>query len=126
MEGAAVKQSLALVAILALFIAGCSGKSTTSYPANETVTDVGNTSDSGYQQAQPVAPQPVVYDTMTTQSPGAQGSIPAGSYTVKKGDTLYNIAKQRYGDGKQWTRITDANPGLDPTKLRVGQTINIP
>jgi 5'-nucleotidase len=50
----------------------------------------------------------------------------SGSYTVKKGDTLYGIARQRYGDGKQWSKIAQANPGLRPETLKVGQTIVIP
>ena len=43
-----------------------------------------------------------------TQTPAAGN----GSYTVKKGDTLYRIAKDHYGDGKQWTKIASANPGV--------------
>ncbi|MDB5300904.1 MAG: hypothetical protein JWO87_2567 [Phycisphaerales bacterium] len=48
------------------------------------------------------------------------------SYTVKKGDTLFHIAKDKYGDGKQWTKIASANPGLSPATLKVGQTLTIP
>jgi nucleoid-associated protein YgaU len=50
----------------------------------------------------------------------------AERYTIKKGDTLYSIARSRYGDGKQWSRIAQANPGIDPQKLAVGQVITIP
>lgn len=32
-----------------------------------------------------------------------------GAYTVKSGDCLWNIAKQYYGDGSQWTKIYNAN-----------------
>jgi nucleoid-associated protein YgaU len=77
--------------------------------------------------------QPVVYDT----TPGATGSTAGGAggpgspvsgstYVVKHGDTLYGIARKAYGDGKQWQRIADANPGLSPQALKVGQTINVP
>jgi len=48
------------------------------------------------------------------------------SYKVKKGDTLFAIAKAQYGDGKKWERIVAANPGLTPGTLRAGQTLTIP
>ena len=48
------------------------------------------------------------------------------SYTVKKGDTLFSIAKEVYGNGNQWQRLTAANPGLSPSTLKVGQKIAIP
>jgi len=54
------------------------------------------------------------------------GSSIGGTYTVKKGDTLYGIAKKKYNDGKQWQKIASANPGLSPTSLKVGQTITLP
>lgn len=63
-------------------------------------------------------------DTVTTQTPIACAS--GSSYTVKKGDTLYKLARDHYGDGKQWQRIASANPGLSPQSLRVGQTLIIP
>jgi nucleoid-associated protein YgaU len=47
-------------------------------------------------------------------------------YIVKQGDTLYHIAKVRYGDGKQWQQIASANPGVSPTTLKVGQVLVIP
>jgi 5'-nucleotidase len=50
----------------------------------------------------------------------------ADFYTVKRGDTLYSIARTRYGDGKQWQRIAAANPGVSPAKLLAGQTIVLP
>jgi 5'-nucleotidase len=76
------------------------------------------------------AAQPVVYDTApvmaTTPAPAAAPSANGGSYTVQRGDTLYGIARQRYGDGKQWQRIAQANPGVTPQSLKVGQTLVIP
>jgi len=49
-----------------------------------------------------------------------------GKYKVKKGDTLYRIAKIQYGDGKKWTQIASANPGVTPKSLKVGQMIVVP
>ena len=118
-------------AVVAVFATGCQKKATDA-TANGSVMDVGS---GGYAQAQqpqqttPVAPQPVVYDAAPAQPQPvdtAATAMAGGSYTVKKGDTLYGIARQRYGDGKQWTRIAEANPGLRPETLKVGQTIAVP
>ena len=62
----------------------------------------------------------------TTHSSKAKTVASGDSYKVKKGDTLYAIAKAQYGDGKKWERIAAANPGLTPGTLRAGQTLTIP
>ena len=126
----AVKRTLA-VGLLGLAIAGgCSNaKKTTESSVTEPLTPA----PVAYQPApqpytpSPVAAQPVTYDS--TPAPMAASAAPAvsgGSYTVKKGDTLYGIAKSRYGSGKEYTKIVAANPGLSPQTLKVGQTITIP
>ncbi len=38
-----------------------------------------------------------------------KGEISGGSYTVKAGDTLWEIAEARYGSGFEWTKILEAN-----------------
>ena len=48
------------------------------------------------------------------------------TYTVRKKDTLWSIAKKHLGDGQRWKEIVAANPGLDPRKLMPGQTIKLP
>ena len=52
-------------------------------------------------------------------------SCPAGAteYTIVKGDILEQIAKKFHVSVKA---ITDANPGIEPTKLKIGQKIHIP
>lgn len=50
----------------------------------------------------------------------------ARTYVVKKGDTLFRIAKEHYGSGGQWRRITEANPGLSPATLKAGQKLVMP
>jgi len=52
--------------------------------------------------------------------------VAAGKYVVKTGDTLSSIAASQYGSVNQWKAILTANPGLKPSSLRVGQTINLP
>jgi nucleoid-associated protein YgaU len=48
------------------------------------------------------------------------------AYTVRKGDTFWNIASKKLGNGHRWKEIAAMNPGVDANKLRVGQTIRIP
>jgi nucleoid-associated protein YgaU len=78
--------------------------------------------------ASPVYVEPAVTQTPTAAPGGGAAAAAAGgsSYTVKKGDTLFSIAKNAYGNGNQWQRIAQANPGLSPTTLKAGKTIVIP
>ena len=50
------------------------------------------------------------------------------TYTVKKGDCLWNIAKKYYGDGRKYTKIYDANTSkiANPNLIYVGQKLVIP
>ncbi len=48
------------------------------------------------------------------------------SYTVVSGDTLSSIAGVWFRDTSKWQLIADANPGLKPSTLKVGQKINLP
>jgi 5'-nucleotidase len=45
---------------------------------------------------------------------------------VVAGDTLWDIAERVYGDGAKWRMIADANPGIRPHRIHVGDTLNIP
>jgi len=51
---------------------------------------------------------------------------PKNTYVIESGDTLYDIAMQKYGDPKFVEAIQEANPGLDPERLRVGDRIVLP
>ncbi|HEY1684965.1 MAG TPA: LysM peptidoglycan-binding domain-containing protein [Tepidisphaeraceae bacterium] len=46
-----------------------------------------------------------------------------GKYVVKRGDTLSKIAHAHHVSLK---RLEAANPHVDPNKIHVGQTLNIP
>lgn len=126
-------------------LAGCANKnkpqSAAAAGANGTVLEVGAagphsamaTSDdnyaapapyagklSGYQPAAAAtAPEPTIIQTPAPQAASER-------YTVRKGDTLFRIAREHYGDGKQWQRIASANPGLTPGSLKAGQVISVP
>lgn len=59
---------------------------------------------------------------------GGLSSWGGGEYTVKAGDTLSKIAKDKYGDASQWKKIQAANADLikDPDKIQVGWKLRLP
>ncbi|MHC4985583.1 MAG: LysM peptidoglycan-binding domain-containing protein, partial [Planctomycetota bacterium] len=49
------------------------------------------------------------------------------SYRVVEGDQgFWGIAKKLYGAGRYYYLIAEANPDVDPTRLRAGQVLRIP
>ena len=74
--------------------------------------------------AAPSTPAPIVGTNGAPMAPAA----PARSYTVVKGDSVWKIAKKMYpGDTKNGEdKILGANPGLDPKRLKIGQTLVVP
>lgn len=62
-----------------------------------------------------------------------KGDISGGNYTVKAGDTLWEIAEARYGSGFEWTKILEANksnigflPNGSQALIEVGQNLVLP
>ena len=49
-------------------------------------------------------------------------STSSGSYKVTKGDTFYKIARNH---GMSLAALSAANPGLNPNKLQIGQTVRL-
>jgi nucleoid-associated protein YgaU len=56
------------------------------------------------------------------------GNASSQTYTVKPGDTLSKIAKQRLGDANAYPKIFEANRDQlsDPDAIRPGQVLKIP
>jgi LysM repeat protein len=113
------------IGLMALLMQGCgqSKEPTTqadTAASNQTPAFVETTNPPVATSAPPVvvaAPVPVE----TLMPPAA----PAGAtdYTIVKGDILDSIAKKFHVSLKA---INDANPGIQPTKLKIGQKIHIP
>ena len=78
---------------------------------------------------QPTNAEALWQNNLGTPSPGtlnAGGETTAGAtkeYTIAKGDTLGAIAKR---NGVTLSALRKANAGVDPTKIRPGQKIQIP
>lgn len=58
-----------------------------------------------------------------TVATATAGPSAASTYAIKAGDTLNKVAG-KLGIGLQ--ALIDANPGVDPRRLRIGQLINVP
>jgi 5'-nucleotidase len=134
LQGVAMKYTLPILAIV-LLAAGCqsNGSSSAMSPSSTPVTDVSMT-PAPITTATPAAYTPAPVQTPATVTPAmdtapvlASGASSTGTtYKVKAGDTLWKLAATHYGNGNQWKKIADANPGLTPSTLKVGQTITIP
>ncbi|MFT7465327.1 MAG: nucleoid-associated protein YgaU [Pseudohongiellaceae bacterium] len=47
-------------------------------------------------------------------------------HTIRANETLSDVSKRYYGTNHDWRVILKANPGLDETKLQVGQVVMVP
>lgn len=49
-------------------------------------------------------------------------------HEVRKGETLWKIAEQYYGDGNLYQKIFEANRDIlrDPNRIDIGQKLRIP
>ncbi|MGC6455730.1 MAG: LysM peptidoglycan-binding domain-containing protein [Coraliomargaritaceae bacterium] len=73
-------------------------------------------------------PQPSGGSSSATNDAGtSSGATPTagegGNYTIQPGDTFAKIAEQ---SGVSLQALLDANPGVDPRRLRIGQSIVLP
>jgi LysM repeat protein len=108
-----------VVGLTAMLIQGCKREQNTEAenpPPVDTNTVVVDTNPPPMVASNPpVAPPPVV-----VQPPVA----PSGTeYVIVHGDTLAKIAKK---NGVTLSALKAANPGVEPTKLKVGQKLTIP
>lgn len=53
-------------------------------------------------------------------------TISGETYTVVKGDSLWNIAVKAYGDGYKWTAIARANKLVHPNLIHAGNVLVLP
>lgn len=91
----------------------------TYYPTQD-LAQASNTATVPLPAAQPISAEPSV-----SLPPAATQEVAGESkaYKVVKGDTFAKIAK---ANGVSVKEITKANPSIEPSRLKVGQTIQIP
>ena len=124
------KYPLLAAVILAVALSGCAKKpkvqtvAEQDRPLSEVIPPQPEPTakqDSPVLEPEPVEPQPA-----HAYEPAEQP--PARTHVVKPGETLYAIARQYYGDGRQWRKIYQANQQSikDPDKIEVGLKLSIP
>lgn len=69
--------------------------------------------------AAPATPAP------PTTTPAAAAAA-ASKYVVEKGDSLWKIAAEKYGDGALWQRIAKANTLKHPNHIEIGEELELP
>ncbi|HEX7577349.1 MAG TPA: LysM peptidoglycan-binding domain-containing protein, partial [Verrucomicrobiae bacterium] len=121
--------AVSVCGLTAMLIQGCKREQTTENlprvePATSFATDT-NLSPAMVSTGAPsttvsnIAPPPVYTPPVAPVVPEATGR----EYVVLKGDSLAKIAKNNHVSLKA---LEAANPGVVPTKLKVGQTLTIP
>lgn len=64
--------------------------------------------------------------TTSSSSTAAASTPAAGTYTVKKGDTIQTIAQKQLGNSSKWTQIADMNGIRDARSIKVGRVLKLP
>ena len=88
--------------------------------------------------ATPVAPEqpaaaPAISDSSTSLASGKSSAVAESTapgkqrtHVVQQNETLSTISLAAYGSANYYPHILRANPGLDPKKMKVGQSIILP
>jgi len=95
--------------------------------------------------AKPAAPAPATTAPATTAAPApaaptatapattapvaptpAAAAAAASKYVVEKGDSLWKIAAEKYGDGALWGKIAKANTLKHPNHIEIGEELELP
>jgi 5'-nucleotidase/UDP-sugar diphosphatase len=81
----------------------------------------------------PAASEPATAAPPASATPSASTEVPAAlapntptSHVIASGDTLWDLAKQFYGDGTLWKKISEANGTPTPRHLTIGKELQIP
>lgn len=79
------------------------------------------------QTATPTAVQETEKEEPTQMANGnAPGKISGTTYTIQRGDDLWNIAVRAYGDGYKWVEIARANNLEDPNIIHPSNQLKLP
>jgi len=90
---------------------------TTESPTRPTATRT----TTGYR----TEPGPSTSTTTDTTTSTTTGQTPE-TYTVEAGDNFFRISEKIYGSDRYWQAIAQANPLVDPARLRIGQELKLP
>lgn len=130
-----------MVMVGGVMLAGCHKPQTQTTYREDPYTPTYNTSDTSKSLDALEKTAPAAPPATASEAPAAEPAqtaaadeplepvAPAGrTYTVRKGDTLYALARRFYNDERRWRDIWQANRDKlpDPNRLAVGMTLVIP
>lgn len=84
------------------------------------------TSDAEDTTASPANRPAVERETARTDTNASRAADTPDRYTIQPGDTFSSLARELFGDERRWVEIAQANPTVDPQRLRAGQEIRLP
>lgn len=64
--------------------------------------------------------------SVSNQKARTDNTVTPGTYTIVKGDCLYNIAKKQLGSASRWPEIAKMNGIKSPYLIYPGQTLKLP
>lgn len=73
-----------------------------------------------------VSPKQPTSTKVAASAAGVQNPITGSSYTVVKGDSLWNISVRVYGNGYKWVEIAKANNLKNPNLIHSGNVFTLP
>jgi LysM repeat protein len=115
-----MRRRLALLLVTTLVLAACGGGgSPTPGPTAELTPEPTDLFVESPEASGMVEPTP----TEEALNPTAEPTAAEETYKVKKGDTMWQIAKKF---GVTVAALKKANPKVDPNKMRVGTVLVIP
>ena len=110
-----------IAGLTAMLIQGCKREQveTQNTPPPDTNTVAADTNPPPMEASNP----PVAAPPVVAPAPAPVPQVAGTEYVVVKGDSLAKIAKK---NGVTLSALKAANPGVEPTKLKVGQKLSIP
>ncbi|WP_454687000.1 5'-nucleotidase C-terminal domain-containing protein [Agrobacterium leguminum] len=76
--------------------------------------------------ATPAPAAPAATAPAATAPAATAPAAAASKYVVEKGDSLWKIAAEKYGDGALWSRIAKANTLKQPNHIEIGDELELP
>lgn len=98
-------------------------------PMASPLTESASTSEPTPAALSAASPASQVQQSVTpveTPKPMAPTTVTGNSYTVVKGDTLWDIACRAYGDCYAWSKISQANKLANPNLIYTGNILTLP
>ncbi len=95
---------------------------------HDAIIEMGTDLSSGITRLLGPATRPAATETETraASQSAPQRRITPDTTIVRSGDTLIAIARRELGNADAWSRLVEANPGINPRALKPGMVLKLP